>query len=87
MATPTNEQIAEHLQIIGERLINMDTTLISQIEANAQIIKLVASRISEFSPEEDAVLRKLAQHLVNDTDSLKRDHKDFVDLVAKFSQL
>ena len=83
----SNEQIAEHLQIIGERLINMDATMISQIEANAQIIKLVASRISQLSPEEDAVLRKLAQHLVGDTDRLKRDHKDFVDFVAKFSQL
>jgi len=85
--TPTNAQIAEHLKKIGSRLVEMEGFLLAVAETQAQQYKLIAARVPDFTPEEDAALRHAAQRCLNGVGKLSLLSKQFAEDVATFSTL
>lgn len=56
-------------------------------EVQAQQYKLIAARVPDFTPEEDAVLRAAAQQCLERLKKLSLDRKQFQQDVESFSEL
>jgi len=84
--TPENQKIADHLKKVGTRMVEMEGLLLSVAETQAQQYKLIAARVSDFTPEEDAILRTAAQRCLNGCKQILLLHKQFAKDVEDFSQ-
>lgn len=84
---PTNEQIAEHLNQVGNQLVQLESFLLSVAFAQAQQYKLMASKIPSFTAEEDAVLRAAAQAGLDSCNRHKLLSIRFRKMVEDFSRL
>jgi len=85
--TPSNQQIAEHLKQIGSRMVELEGLLHAIAGAQAQQYKLIASKVSSLTADEDAVLRSVAQQCLNNLEKLSPRRKQFQQDVEAFSKL
>jgi hypothetical protein len=85
--TPTNQQIAEYLKRIGSHLVELEGFLHAVAGVQAQQYKLIASKVPDFTPEEDAVLRAAAQRCLSNLEKLSPLRKQFKQDVEIFSKL
>jgi len=81
-----NEEITAHLKMIGKRIVDLEGFVLSVANTQAQQYKLFASRVKDFTPEEDALLRSAAQQCLDGVQRLTLLHKQFAGEIDDFSK-